>query len=208
MTADEGVFQETRALQGSPRWRQAARDADLDMPGALRAFECVAGARLTPQSEPTLVRLMTRVMTDISHSYSPAKDHYARRRPFKDTDAPICVEKDKKLVESYSYPSGHSSIGYAWALILAELEPDRTAQIVKRGKEFGDSRVVCGVHYLSDVQAGRLVASAVTARLNADPAFEADLARARAELAAARTNAPPDAVQCAAETQALETPAY
>jgi acid phosphatase (class A) len=68
------------------------------------------------------------------------------------------------------------------ALILAELRPEHASAILVRGREFGDSRAICGVHYMSDVEAGRLYAAAVVARLHADPQFQADLAASRVEL--------------------------
>jgi acid phosphatase (class A) len=65
---------------------------------------------------------------------------------------------------------------------MAELVPDRAAQLVARGRAFGDSRRVCNVHWLSDVEEGRVVSTAVFARLHAEPAFRADLDAVRAEL--------------------------
>ena len=57
--------------------------------------------------------------------------------------------------------------------------------VLKVGREGGESRVVCGVHFQSDVEAGRTLGSAMVARLHADPAFAADLAQARREIARA-----------------------
>ncbi|HEX5378317.1 MAG TPA: phosphatase PAP2 family protein, partial [Phenylobacterium sp.] len=84
-----------------------------------------------------------------------------------------------------SYPSGHSMVGWSWALVLSELAPDRADGLLAAGRSIGDSRVICGVHYQSDVEAGRTLSAAMVARLHADPQFEADLAQARAELAKA-----------------------
>jgi acid phosphatase (class A) len=86
-----------------------------------------------------------------------------------------------------SYPSGHSAIGYGWALILTQLLPDRAAALVARGRAFGDSRRICNAHWLSDIEEGRVTAAMTVARLNADPRFLAHLAAVRAEL---RTNRP------------------
>jgi acid phosphatase (class A) len=98
-----------------------------------------------------------------------------------------------------SYPSGHSAIGYGWGLILAELFPDRASRLVARGRAFGDSRRVCNVHWLSDVEEGRIAAAATVARLHADAYFRKDLDAARAELAGAK----PVTRDCAAEAAAL-----
>jgi acid phosphatase (class A) len=98
-----------------------------------------------------------------------------------------------------SYPSGHSAIGYGWGMILGDLLPRRRGRLIARGVSFGDSRRICNVHYLSDVEAGWTVAKAVVAKLRADPAYQADFAAAEAEVRAL-ANTKPD---CAAEAAAL-----
>ena len=47
----------------------------------------------------------------------------------------------------------------------------------------GESRVICGYHFQSDVDAARIVASAVVARLHANKAFMKQLNKAKAEFA-------------------------
>ena len=64
--------------------------------------------------------------------------------------------------------------------------PDRAAALVKRGQVFGDSRRVCNVHWLSDVEAGAVIGAATVARLHAEPQFRKDLDAARKELRRAR----------------------
>ena len=91
-------------------------------------------------------------------------------------------------------------------MLLAEIDPDNSAEIVARGRAFGESRAVCGVHYVSDVEGGRLTTTALVAALHGNTEFEADIAAARAELAKARAAAPkPDAASCPA-AGALATP--
>jgi len=70
-------------------------------------------------------------------------------------------------------------------LLLAEMLPERANELLARGRDYGDSRVVCAEHFPSDVDAGRLVGAAVLAAAKADPRFEADFAAARSELRAA-----------------------
>lgn len=180
------VFTTTRSLEGSPRWIQAVRDADLSGKEAFQGFSCAAGVRIGPDTTPTLAKMLMRLIHDGRPVYNPAKDYYARKRPAVGNDAPICVPREGWIETNGSYPSGHSLIGYSWGLVLAELVPDRAAQLVARGREFGDSRVICGVHWPSDVEAGRTLAGALVARLHAEPSFQADLATAKAEVAEAR----------------------
>ena len=79
------------------------------------------------------------------------------------------------LAKDGSYPSGHASLGWAWGLILAEMAPERANALVARGQAFGQSRVICGVHWQSDVTQGRIIGAATVARLHADPVFRAQV---------------------------------
>lgn len=189
-------------LHGTPRWALATRDADFMSPAATSGYSCAAGFAIGPQATPKLDMLMQRTARDLAGATSPTKRKYLRPRPFTVNNQPICTpEMEAVLRSDGSYPSGHSSLGYGWGLILAEAIPDRAAQLAARGRAFGDSRRICNVHWLSDIEEGRIVASAVVARLNAEPAFQADLAAARAEAAAQAGQEPGQA--CAAETALL-----
>ena len=110
---------------------------------------------------------------------------------------PICVAVSPGFAASGSYPSGHAASAWLYALLLAEVDSEHAAAIVARGRVFGESRVVCGVHYASDVEAGRITATALVAALHGNADFDADMAAARAEIADARPTAPrPDAASC------------
>jgi acid phosphatase (class A) len=71
-------------------------------------------------------------------------------------------------------------------MVLARVDPSRTAALMSRAAEYAESRLVCGVHYPSDIEAGHAVAAAVVAELDGNANFRADLERAREELAAQR----------------------
>ena len=148
--------------------------------------------------------LLRRSATDAGLAMNAAKDDYKRPRPFMEFNETSCTPADEPaLRRNGSYPSGHTGIDWAWALILAELAPDRIDPILSRGYTYGQSRVVCGVHWQSDVDAGRLVAAGVVARLHADPAFAADFAAGKLELAAARSKQLPPTRDCSAEAAAM-----
>ena len=102
-----------------------------------------------------------------------------------------------------SYPSGHTAIGWAWALILCEIAPEQTDAILARGRAFGQSRVICNVHWHSDVVEGRFMGAAAVARLHVDPAFRAEIEAAKAELAAVRAKGLKPTRDCQAEADAL-----
>jgi acid phosphatase (class A) len=201
MARDEEVSKMMARTPGTPRFNQAVSDADLHPPHVFDAFACAAGVVPDRQETPVLLRLLGKSMIDVGLSTYRAKNHYQRMRPFVAHGNATCfAPAEAALRKDGSYPSGHSAIGWGWALILAEIVPSHADAILQRGRTFGQSRLVCNAHWASDVEAGRMIASATVARLHADPAFRADLAGARRELAAARV---PGAKSCAAEARAL-----
>ncbi len=205
---DRAVFARTRGLEGGPRWTLATTDADMKAGASM--FSCAVGVRLDAADAPTLQRLFARSTRDAVAVVDAPKDLFNRPRPYVDAGgAPaICVPKTASLAKSASYPSGHSTLSWAWGLILAEIVPDRASEILMRAREIGDSRIVCGVHYLSDVEEGRTNGSILVAALHANPDFEADLEKARAEVAAARAAPHPAPTGCAAIEAAEAHPPY
>ena len=199
--ADEDVYRSTRKLRDSPRWILATKDANLEFPKAAETFSCPLAMPITAEGTPHLYMLLRRVRADASRGTDKAKDFYKRRRPFMAHGEPSCTPAEK--MKDDSYPSGHASIGWAWALVLSELAPDRANAVLPRGVAFGQSRVVCGVHWQSDVEAGRLVGASVVSRLHLNPIFSAQLAAARKEIDAARSAEASSPLDCAAEARAL-----
>ncbi len=201
---DEEASRAGRTLQGTARWSLAARDADLQSPEAPGVFSCSLGVPITETGTPHLFRLLWRGLADAVLATRSVKDRYRRVRPFVVNGAPLCTPEAKAhLSGNGSYPSGHTTIGWIWALVLAEIAPERADAILSRGLAYGESRIVCNVHWLSDVQAGLVMGAAVAARLHADPAFRADLEAARAEIAALRAQGVKPTGDCRAEDEAL-----
>jgi acid phosphatase (class A) len=202
--ADRQVFAATRRLRGSARWNIAASDVRT---GPFEHFACALGVRLTAEAAPALAHLLDRA--DTSGVVDPVKQFYRKLRPYIGSRAPICQAKTAALAGNGDYPSGHAANGWMEALILAELAPDRATEILARGRAFGESRVICGAHSLSAVEAGWMAGAAQTAVLHASAEFRADLEAAREEMARARASAPaPDASTCRAEAAALAPMAY
>ena len=180
---DQEVAKASFPGQGSPRWQLAARDADLYFPAAAAAFSCTLGIQISEEETPRLYTLLRRTLTDAGLATYKAKEHYKRRRPFLINGQPTCTpDEEEELTTDWSYPSGHTSVGWAWALILSEIVPNQQEQILQRGREFGKSRNVCNVHWYSDVQAGLLTGAATVAQLQANPVFRADLRAAAVEI--------------------------
>jgi acid phosphatase (class A) len=206
--ADAAIFAATRALENGPRWQLAASDNQVGQKALLGDFSCAVGLDLAAASAPALSRLLARSGADAAAVFTSAKDTYRRPRPFVTEKAPICITPTETFAKSGSYPSAHATVGWLYALLLAELDPEHAAAIAARGRAYGESRVVCGVHYLSDVEAGWLTAATVVATLHGAREFEADVAAARAELTELRhTSGAAHATQaCENEAASLATP--
>jgi len=181
--ADRAIYLQTRSLAGSARWAEATRDNDLWTGGALQRYACALGRPIDGQALPRTTRLLQRIELDARTVGTPPKQHFNRTRPLIGDDRPVCVKREDWMATNASYPSGHAMTGWAWGLVLGELVPAKASGLLAAGREIGDSRVICGVHYLSDVQAGRMLGAAMVAAEQAKPAFRADLAAAKAELA-------------------------
>ncbi|NBB65250.1 phosphatase PAP2 family protein [Pseudomonas sp. ODNR1LW] len=183
--ADQGVFQQTRALQGAPRWVLAASDVSGEI---YDHFAEALGVRLTSQTAPVLTALLNRAGDDRS-VVGDAKTHWATKRPYIGTDQPICEAKTDHLAGNPDYPSGHSAHGAHVAMILAELAPQRADELYARGRAFAESRYICGSHSYSAVEAGILSGMVVYGAEQSSDVFRRDMEAARAEVQAALAGA-------------------
>lgn len=203
---DEAVHAAAQRLKDGPRYAQAARDADLSFPVASDNFACALSVPIDAQATPRLYLLLRRTLVDAGLGTYGAKDHYRRVRPFVVHEEPTCLPRDEpSLREDGSYPSGHTAIGWTWAMVLTQVAPARGNALLARGRQFGESRLVCNAHWQSDVLEGRAVASGVFAKLQGNADFLADVAAARKEVAA-RQAAGARPAGCEAEAAALAIP--
>ncbi|MET3666756.1 phosphatase PAP2 family protein [Caulobacter sp. 1776] len=202
---DRQIFLATRGLKDTPRWSLA--QADNVEENVLGAYACALGYTPTRQSNPKLAAMLLRMSRDVRSAVTGPKLKYRRPRPYLSAPGPICVKRSPGLTLSPDYPSGHATWGWSVGLLLAEAAPDRAEAILARARGFGESRVVCGVHNASSVEAGRKNAENLFAALWSSEAFKADLAGVRAELDTARAAAtPPDPARCTAEANLIGAP--
>jgi acid phosphatase (class A) len=129
---------------------------------------------------PKTEALFQKVKTDIAELINTPKDHWKRQRPYQ-MDERLTVGRPEK---SFGYPSGHSTRGMVQALLLAELFPEQKKAILAIGRDIGWDRVLIGKHFPTDIYAGRVLGQAIVRELLASPAFQRDLAEARAEVRA------------------------
>lgn len=203
--ADRKVFKATRAALSTPRGRLATSDVPSSVIDVMKDFSCAAGVRISPETTPATYRLLLNANGDTARANNYAKNYWKRLRPFLIDKGPVCEDKDD-LAKSYDYPSGHTTRGWTFGLVLSDVEPDRATPILVRARSYGESRIVCGAHNMSAIEAGRLGATVTMQAVRETPGYQADLAAARTELAAARANSAltPDAGACSIEAALVQ----
>ena len=173
-----------QAMHAAPaRWARAlADDASV-----YDRFEKEFGLMLDRRHLPRLIRLLNRVSADALAAGAEAKKLFPRPRPFQRFAlARVCGQAaapkpDANPTTGTSYPSGHAALGWATVLVLIEIAPSRAQQLLLRAEDYGESRVVCGVHFPSDIEASRKLAGALVDRLLTVPEFRRDVACAKTE---------------------------
>ena len=112
-----------------------------------------------------------------------------RTRPFVYYNEPTLVpEQEESHRLNGSYPSGHTILGWSAALLLMEINPEAQDTLLTRGYMYGESRVIAGYHWQSDVDADRLAASAAYAKLHTNKCFLKQMKRARKEFRRLKKN--------------------
>ena len=165
-------------------------------------------SELKPDQVPRLAHLLQKATRDVTRGIDQGKDRFQRPRPYKVDEGPACISR-RSLGQSFDYPSGHAGVGWSWALILSQAEPARTDALLARGRAIGESRVFCGVHNASSVEASRTVVDAAMKLVVANPRYQDDLRKAREEfrrVAADPATLHPDPQACRAEAQLLAMP--
>ncbi|MBO7721867.1 MAG: phosphatase PAP2 family protein [Kiritimatiellae bacterium] len=173
-----------RTQRDTARGRLAASNAVFTAKDLLKRFEVPFGMEITPGKTPAMHRVLTRGLMTVRRATHKPKDAYMRKRPYVYYgESSLLPDSEELLRDNGSYPSGHAFRGWCMALLMAELNPRVQNAVLKFGHEYGESRIIAGYHWRSDVEAGRLAAAAAYARLHASKEFLADMAAAREELA-------------------------
>ena len=184
---DRAIFKATRRWVGTSRWELATADVNTKPDYMGRAFSCAVGINLTPATAPKTFALIAKAGVDTNTQSGAAKDFFKRQRPYLIDQGKTCQDP-AELAKSFDYPSGHTTWGWTWGSLLTELAPDRATQIMARARAYGESRIVCGVHNYSAVEGGRMTSASVLNAVHAQPAFQADRAAAKAEIATLRAD--------------------
>ena len=180
---DEYCYYQAKLLRDTPRGAQAIVDAKMDGTVLLQ-FADSFGLTITQETMPQTYTLLMRAKECFgTYGCKAAKEHYKRTRPFVYFDEPSFTPQDERWLRGNgSYPSGHSANFYGLSYILCTLRPECQDAILKRGEDGAYSRVIVGVHWMSDIQAARIVAAAVFARLQTDEEYMAQWRLAKEEV--------------------------
>lgn len=161
------------------RLSQAKWDGDHEDP---TAFNAVMGRDL--KAMPATWGLLTLVQDEAEAAEVVGKGYFKRMRPCAAVPGlPHCVAVKPDKDPFRSYPSGHTTLGYAIAHVLARLVPEKAPAILARAADYGLSREYAGRHFPSDIEAGHVLGTLVAVQLLADPRLADRIASARAELA-------------------------
>ena len=162
------------------RLAQARQDDEIE---DVRSIVVVLGPAFSLERFPATAKLFADLRNEDSVAAKQAKAYFRRERPFlNDPGLDVCDDRHDK---ANSYPSGHATMGYAAAAVLADLMPGNAQLFLGRATDYVESRLICGVHYRSDLEAGHVLGTVLVQKLMTKPAFRAELEAARAELTAA-----------------------
>jgi acid phosphatase (class A) len=147
-----------------------------------RFADVVDNPKFNAATLPKVAAFFDRITETEAAVVDPAKDVWKRPRPHLYSDL---VKPVVPLSKSGSYPSGHATVGTLMGIELANMLPEKRAQIMARAWEFGHNRVVGGIHYPSDIEMGRISGTVIAQTISTHPDFKEDFETAKAELRAA-----------------------
>lgn len=182
---DSCQFEWGKSVRDSERGKMAKADANTSAEYIASIFSPILGIEISERNTPEIFKLLKKAAKTAGKADNHAKTAYMRTRPFVYFNYPSLTPEDEEaLSKNGSYPSGHTLLGWVAALVFCEIDPADQNAILARGYEYGQSRVIVGVHWQSDVNAGRLVASAAFARLHTSAQYTKQLHKAQKEYAA------------------------
>jgi acid phosphatase (class A) len=160
----------------------AERDAIWDLDTLAAIFSEPFGLEISKEETPEIYKAFVNGIATIELIRIRPKVHFMRKRPFdRFNEHMYTTWEEESLRGEGSYPSGHTIRGWAVALILAEINPAAANELYARGWDYGESRVIVGAHWQSDVDASRPAASIGYSLLQTAPAYREQMARAKEE---------------------------
>ncbi len=179
--AEMAELDKIQAAMSADDFARATTDSDNETP---TLYQTVLGPAFDLSKLPATSHLLDEVVEEEKAAAKAAKVYFHRTRPYVfDTTLRTCEKPDAK--PQNSYPSGHATLGFATGVVLAALMPSKAQIILARAADYAHERLVCGVHYRSDIVAGQVLGTVVAVDLLQNTDFRVDFAAAAAELHAA-----------------------
>ena len=170
-------------LRAGERGLRAIREGTTKVDTMALLFSGAFGRELSREKTPRTLYLLDRSIRTFRLAATAPKAAYMRLRPFVFyREGTLIPEDEERERPTGSYPSGHSVRGWGMALVLSALNPERQDTLLRAGYEWGQSRVISGYHWQSDVDASRHLAAACFARLQDCEEYRSDFAAAWEEL--------------------------
>lgn len=180
---DLNKFIEGKSIRPTDEGQIAINDVNNDQDYLLQIFSSAFGKTLSATTTPELYKLFEGMYSLGDGATRSCKNYYKRPRPYKQLNEATAYPPAENIEKNIgAYPSAHASTGWLYALVLAELNPDAEEDLLARAYQYGQGRVITGYHWQSDVEAGRLVGSAVYARLHNSEEFLKQFNRVKQEL--------------------------
>ncbi len=172
-----------KAMRLTERGERASQESASSTTEMARIYSEALGFKISRTETPAIYNLLSRSYHTAEQASKNPKAKYMRIRPVIQYNEKPTGRSDRleSLRTSGSYPSGHTTRGMATALVLAEMAPEYQDTILRRGYEYGESRVIVSAHYQSDVDAGYMCAAACVAAMHSVPDFMTDMEAARTE---------------------------
>ncbi|RUL79642.1 acid phosphatase [Dyella choica] len=155
--------------------------AKADAEHSVFRFADAIGLKVQASSLPNTAAFFERVAKFDKAEVKQAKAFWQRPRPSVVSAEVHPLSKEKS--GDWSYPSGHATFGYTTAVLLANMLPEKRAEIFARADLYAQHRVVMGVHFPSDIEAGKLAGTVLAEEILQDTQqWQADYNVARSEL--------------------------
>lgn len=182
--SDYAQYMWGKTIRNTERGQEAIDHVVTSVSEMAALFSKPFGMTISREATPAIYKMLLKAIPTLRLSAVHPKETYMRKRPYVRMNETTPVpQEEEELRNSGSYPSGHTIRGWGMALLLAEINPAAQDALLKLGYEWGESRVILGYHWQTDVDAAITLASASYARLHTSQEFLDDMAKAREEYA-------------------------
>ena len=180
---DTEIYRSYKLMQDTDRWKQAQIDADWSFEYLIKIFGEVLNIQITKTNTPVLYNLLNEVYVKQEECHYQYAKVFFKKRPYVYLNESSGLKKHEEHLKNISsYPSGQAQLGWIFAKILATIDYKSEKELLKRGWEYGESRVIIGYHWMSDVINSRQIADAFLTELYKQENFKIALIEARKEL--------------------------